>query len=157
MAYPARVSSSSPWFISPAAPLWCFYHVLAQALLLIAYVVGCLYVGVRLLSPGTPVRAVRHRKGCPRCCPGAAGGAACLGSVGNDHSHGDRSHRGRGAMGTEAPAYYGIGVRLELLMIPVIFVGGDHRNVGKAVGAGDRSRAIRVGWTGPGRRWYWWA
>lgn len=55
-----------------------------------------------------------------------------------------------GRLGTHWLAGYGIGARLELLMIPVIFgVGGALiAMVGVNVGAGRRRRAIRVAWTG---------
>jgi Na+-driven multidrug efflux pump len=52
-------------------------------------------------------------------------------------------------IGPEVLAGYGIGARLELLMVPLIFgVGGAAIAVGgAATGAGLRDRAIRVGWT----------
>ncbi len=55
-----------------------------------------------------------------------------------------------GRLGTVWLAGYGIGVRLELLLIPVIFgIGGALiAMVGINVGAGQRDRAIRVAWTG---------
>ena len=55
-----------------------------------------------------------------------------------------------GRLGTHWLAGYGIGARLELLMIPVIFgVGGALiAMVGVNVGAGRRRRAIRIAWTG---------
>lgn len=55
-----------------------------------------------------------------------------------------------GRLGTHWLAGYGIGARLELLMIPVIFgVGGALiAMVGVNVGAGRRQRAIRIAWTG---------
>ena len=128
----------------------------AGASLLIAYVVGCLYVGVRLLSPGTPVRAVlRHPEGLgPMSVLPPVLRAGLLASVQSATTIlmaiGLTGVAAR--MGTEALAGYGIGVRLELLMIPVIFGFGSATIAmsGKAVGAGDRSRAIRVGWTGSG-------
>lgn len=53
-------------------------------------------------------------------------------------------------IGTSALAGYGIGVRLELLMIPIIFgVGiGSIAMVGANVGAGQRRRAIAIAWRG---------
>ncbi len=55
-----------------------------------------------------------------------------------------------GRLGVHWLAGYGIGVRLEFLMIPIIFgVGGALiPMVGVNVGAGRRERAIRVAWTG---------
>ncbi|MEQ8586393.1 MAG: MATE family efflux transporter [Thalassobaculaceae bacterium] len=55
-----------------------------------------------------------------------------------------------GRLGTHWLAGYGIGARLEFLMIPVIFgVGGALiAMVGVNVGAGRRRRAIRIAWTG---------
>ena len=55
-----------------------------------------------------------------------------------------------GRIGTSALAGYGIGVRLELLMIPIIFgVGiGSIAMVGANVGAGQRRRAIAIAWRG---------
>ena len=55
-----------------------------------------------------------------------------------------------GRLGTSVLAGYGIGVRLELLMIPIIFgVGiGSIAMVGANVGAGQRRRAIAIAWRG---------
>ncbi len=51
--------------------------------------------------------------------------------------------------GEEVLAGYGLGARIELLMIPLIFgVGGASiAMVGAATGAGMHRRAIRIGWT----------
>jgi putative MATE family efflux protein len=53
------------------------------------------------------------------------------------------------ALGTEALAGYGIGARLEFLLIPITFAIGvaSVPMVGMAVGAGDVARARRVAWT----------
>lgn len=52
--------------------------------------------------------------------------------------------------GTEALAGYGIGARLEFLLIPITFAIGVAcvPLVGMAIGAGDVARARRVAWTG---------
>ena len=52
--------------------------------------------------------------------------------------------------GTNALAGYGIGVRLEFLLIPITFAIGVAcvPLVGMAIGAGDITRARRVAWTG---------
>lgn len=52
--------------------------------------------------------------------------------------------------GTEALAGYGIGSRLEFLLIPITFAIGVAcvPMVGMAIGAGDIARARRVAWTG---------
>jgi putative MATE family efflux protein len=52
--------------------------------------------------------------------------------------------------GTEALAGYGIGTRLEFLLIPITFAIGVAcvPLVGMAIGAGDVARARRVAWTG---------
>jgi Na+-driven multidrug efflux pump len=52
--------------------------------------------------------------------------------------------------GTETLAGFGIGVRLEFLLIPVAFGVGVTcvSMVGIAIGAGDVDRARRVAWTG---------
>ena len=52
--------------------------------------------------------------------------------------------------GTEALAGYGIGARLEFLLIPITFAIGVAcvPLVGMAIGAGDTARARRVAWTG---------
>ena len=52
--------------------------------------------------------------------------------------------------GTEALAGYGIGTRLEFLLIPITFAIGVAcvPMVGMAIGAGDVTRARRVAWTG---------
>lgn len=53
------------------------------------------------------------------------------------------------SLGTEALAGYGIGTRLEFLLIPITFAIGvaSVPMVGLAVGAGDIARARRVAWT----------
>jgi len=53
-------------------------------------------------------------------------------------------------LGTDWLAGYGIGLRLELLMIPVIFgMGGSLIAIcGAFIGAGQRERAIRIAWGG---------
>lgn len=55
-----------------------------------------------------------------------------------------------GAMGAAALAGFGLGVRLELLQIPVVFAIGSALVVmtGTAIGAGDVARARRVAWSG---------
>jgi putative MATE family efflux protein len=55
-----------------------------------------------------------------------------------------------GTFGTAALAGYGVGVRLELLQIPVVFAIGSALvvMVGTAIGAGDVRRARRVAWSG---------
>ena len=52
--------------------------------------------------------------------------------------------------GTEALAGYGIGARLEFLLVPIVFAVGvaSVPMVGMAIGAGDIARARRVAWTG---------
>ena len=54
--------------------------------------------------------------------------------------------------GTEALAGYGIGVRLEFLLIPIAFSVGVAcvPMVGTAIGAGDIARARRIAWTAGG-------
>jgi putative MATE family efflux protein len=53
-------------------------------------------------------------------------------------------------LGTDWLAGYGVGLRLELLMIPVIFgMGGTLIAIcGAFVGAGERERAVRIAWGG---------
>ncbi|MEO9899611.1 MATE family efflux transporter [Nisaea sp.] len=55
-------------------------------------------------------------------------------------------------IGPESLAGYGIGVRLELILIPIIFAFGSASiaMAGLSVGAGLRERALRVSWTGSG-------
>lgn len=55
-----------------------------------------------------------------------------------------------GQFGEAALAGYGLGARLEFLMIPVIFGIGAAMTamVGANIGAGNRARALRVAWTG---------
>lgn len=55
-----------------------------------------------------------------------------------------------GTFGTAALAGYGLGVRLELLQIPVVFAIGAALvvMVGTCIGAGDIGRARRVAWAG---------
>jgi Na+-driven multidrug efflux pump len=55
-----------------------------------------------------------------------------------------------GQYGEAALAGYGLGARLEFLMVPVVFGVGAAMTamVGANIGAGDRARALRIGWTG---------
>src|SRR5262249_62150615 len=55
-----------------------------------------------------------------------------------------------GPFGTFALAGYGMGVRLEYLLIPLVFGFGSAlvTMVGTNFGAGQRARARRVAWTG---------
>ncbi|WP_226580396.1 MATE family efflux transporter [Acuticoccus sediminis] len=55
-----------------------------------------------------------------------------------------------GRYGPEALAGYGLGARLEFLMIPVVFGIGAAMTamVGSNIGAGARTRALRIGFTG---------
>ncbi len=57
-----------------------------------------------------------------------------------------------GTFGTAALAGYGLGVRLELLQIPVVFAIGSALvvMVGTCVGAGDVKRARLIAWSGAG-------
>jgi putative MATE family efflux protein len=57
-----------------------------------------------------------------------------------------------GSFGTFALAGYGMGARLEYLLIPLVFGFGSAlvAMVGTSVGAGDRARAERVAWVGAG-------
>ena len=54
--------------------------------------------------------------------------------------------------GVEALAGYGIGARLEFLLVPIVFAVGvaSVPMVGMAIGAGDITRARRVAWTAAG-------
>ncbi len=56
------------------------------------------------------------------------------------------------SFGTEALAGYGIGARLEFLLVPIAFAVGVAclPMVGMAIGAGNIARARRVAWTGAG-------
>jgi putative MATE family efflux protein len=56
------------------------------------------------------------------------------------------------SLGTEALAGYGIGVRLEFLLVPIVFAVGvaSVPMVGMAVGAGNVARARQVAWTAGG-------
>ena len=55
-----------------------------------------------------------------------------------------------GRFGAAALAGYGVGVRLELLQIPLVFAVGQALVVlvGTNIGAGDSARAKRIAWTG---------
>jgi putative MATE family efflux protein len=55
-----------------------------------------------------------------------------------------------GAFGTAALAGYGVGVRLELLQVPIVFAIGQALVilVGTHVGAGSSARAKRIAWSG---------
>ncbi len=55
-----------------------------------------------------------------------------------------------GRHGQDALAGYGLGARLEFLMVPIVFGIGSAMTamVGANIGAGARQRALRIGWTG---------
>lgn len=55
-----------------------------------------------------------------------------------------------GRFGEAALAGYGLGARLEFLMVPIVFGMGAAMTamVGANIGAGQRARALRVAWTG---------
>src|SRR4029077_10269056 len=55
-----------------------------------------------------------------------------------------------GAMGPAAIAGYGVGTRLEYMLIPLAFGFGGPlvALVGTNMGAGNRDRALRAAWTG---------
>lgn len=55
-----------------------------------------------------------------------------------------------GRYGTDALAGYGLGTRLEFLMVPVVFGIGSAMTamVGANIGAGARERALKIAWTG---------
>ena len=55
-----------------------------------------------------------------------------------------------GQFGEAALAGYGLGARLEFIMVPVVFGVGAAMTamVGANIGAGNRDRALRIGWTG---------
>ncbi len=57
-----------------------------------------------------------------------------------------------GVIGPAAVAGYGTGVRLEYLLVPLVFGVGAPvaAMVGTSIGAGDRRRALRVAWAGAG-------
>jgi putative MATE family efflux protein len=57
-----------------------------------------------------------------------------------------------GTFGPEAIAGYGIGARLEYLLVPLVFGLGAPlvAMVGTAIGAGERERALRTAWIGAG-------
>ncbi len=57
-----------------------------------------------------------------------------------------------GAFGTAALAGYGVGLRLELMQIPIVFAIGQSLVVlvGTNVGAGQGARAKRIAWVGAG-------
>ena len=56
------------------------------------------------------------------------------------------------SFGTETLAGYGIGARLEFLLVPIVFAVGvaSVPMVGMAVGAGNVARARQVAWTAAG-------
>ena len=56
------------------------------------------------------------------------------------------------SLGTEALAGYGIGARLEFLLVPIVFAVGvaSVPMVGMAIGAGNVARARQVAWTAAG-------
>lgn len=57
-----------------------------------------------------------------------------------------------GRLGPAALAGYGVGSRIEFLIVPLVFGLGSAMTalVGVAIGAGDHDRAERIGWIGAG-------
>ena len=57
-----------------------------------------------------------------------------------------------GTYGTAALAGYGVGVRLELMQVPLVFAIGQAlvAHIGTNIGAGQIERAKRIAWTGAG-------
>ena len=129
----------------------------AAIALLVGYGVGCLFVLSRLFSSSSPVSIT----GLWRIEPSyvwsvmvpvvRAGLLASVQSV-TTIFMAVLLTGFAGQLGTKALAGYGLGSRLELLMIPIIFGFGSAAiaMAGKAVGAGDRDHAIRIAWTGAG-------
>lgn len=115
-----------------------------------SYAIGAIYLGLFLLSPRSPVRLRR----------GAVPWSAFRPVIRNGLLASNQSIMTVtlalictaliGRLGTQWMAGYGIGVRLELLLTPIIFgIGGALiAMTGASVGAGRRAHAIRIAWRG---------
>ena len=158
---PASVITAGAFFLIPISPLLIFgfgplprLGIAGGAVaVLIYYVVGCaIFAVLHLVRPRRAVAAVE--------AAAAAAGRRCreILRVGLASSVISLSTNVTavvatglaGLVGPAAVAGYGTGVRLEYLLVPLVFGLGAPvaAMVGTAIGAGQPERALRVAWTG---------
>ncbi len=160
MKSPARVLSLGSVAVILASPLLIFgagplpgYGIYGGAWALVGfYAVSSVILGRKLLRPGGPVSVRPHpvsaarfkdilKVGVPACIHASLINTAVAVATGFV-----------GAYGTAAIAGYGIGARLELLQIPIVFGLGAAlvTMIGTNVGAGQPERARRIAFVGGG-------
>ena len=139
--------------VTGAGPVPAFGIKGAPLSVLIGYSTGCLYLAIYLLRIkrpewvrlGGPIRwqqvLIVGRRGAFASVQSALTIAMAMVVTGY-----------MARIGPQSLAGYGIGVRLELILIPIIFAFGSASiaMAGLSVGAGLRGRALRVSWTGTG-------
>jgi putative MATE family efflux protein len=160
MILPASVISVGALFLVPVSPLLIFglgpfphLGIAGGAVaVLIYYVVGCgvfvayLWSGRGVLKPSirpprlrwTPMKDILH-----------VGAASSVISLSTNVTAMVATGLA-GVIGADAVAGYGTGVRLEYMLVPLVFGLGQPIGamVGTAIGAGKPERAVRTAWTG---------
>jgi putative MATE family efflux protein len=160
MILPASVITLGAVFLIPVSPLLIFgfgpvpsFGIAGGAIAVLAYyVVGCvvlafyLWSGRGVLSPSfvpprlnwAPMKEIL-RVGLASSVTSLSTNITAMVATGL-----------AGLIGPFAVAGYGTGVRLEYLLVPLVFGLGQPVGamVGTAIGAGDHARAIRTAWTG---------
>jgi putative MATE family efflux protein len=155
---PARITligaiallAASPALIFGLGPLPRLEMVGAGLALVLYFTFASLFLVRHMRSPGSRLRLARHRLELRHFREILGVGA--LSAVGTVQANLTVALV-TGAVGhytTEAIAGYGIGSRLDYLLIPLLFGFGTGvvTLVGRSVGAGDSRRAMRVAWIG---------
>lgn len=140
------------WLIPAAGPTVNVYDTMGAAAcsLLLAYGVGIATVVALILWPGQPIRlkaqAIDWSIVGAVLRPGLLAGTQSIVTI----LYSLIATGMLGHFGVEWLAGYGLAVRLELVMVPVVFgIGGTLiAIVGAYAGAGRRARAIEVAWRG---------
>ncbi len=140
------------WLIPAAGPSVSVNDTMGAAAfsMLLAYGVGIATVLALILRPGQPIRLKAQAIDWPVVGavlrPGLLAGAQSVVTI----LYSLVATRLLGHFGVDWLAGYGLAVRLELVMVPVIFgIGGALIViVGAHAGAGQRARAIEVAWRG---------
>ncbi|GLQ06540.1 MATE family efflux transporter [Sneathiella chinensis] len=119
---------------------------------LIAFGFGCVFLGVRLLSGKSGITLSRHHMGWSRPLAVSIARVAAVAALNPFLTVSSILLIARivSNYGETAIAGFGIGARLEFILIPIVFgIGAAMISfVGANMGAGQVRRAERVGWTG---------
>ncbi len=160
MVLPASVISLGALFLIPVSPLLIFgigpfphLGIAGGAVaVLIYYVVGCfvfgfyLWSGRGVLKPSVKPPRLRWAPMQEILRVGVASSVISL----STNVTAIVATALAGKLGPAAVAGYGTGVRLEYMLVPLVFGLGQPIGamVGTAIGAGNRARALRTAWTG---------